>query len=57
MLMFEVVDFSGSYHVILGPCYVKFITIPSYAFLKLKILGPAGVITMEARAQQALDCE
>jgi hypothetical protein len=26
-------------------------------YLKLKILGPTRVITVEARAQQALDCE
>jgi hypothetical protein len=57
-LAFEVVDFSGSYHVILGwPCYIKFMTIPSYAYLKLKILGLAGVITVEAKAQRVLDCE
>jgi hypothetical protein len=49
-LVFEVVDFSGSYHVILGrPCYVKFMAIPSYAYLKLKIPRPTGVITVDAR--------
>jgi hypothetical protein len=49
MLMFEVVDFSKPYHIILGrPCYVKFMAIPSYAYLKLKILGPTEIITMEA---------
>jgi hypothetical protein len=58
MLAFEVVDFSGPYHVILGrPCYVKFMATPSYAYLKLKILGPAGVITMKATARQVLDFE
>jgi hypothetical protein len=57
-LVFEVVDFSGSFHVILGwPCYVKFMAITSYAYLKLQILGPTGVITVEAKAQRALDCE
>jgi hypothetical protein len=58
MLPFKVVDFFGPYHVILGrPCYVKFMAIPSYTYLKLKIHGPTGVITVEARAQQVLDCE
>jgi hypothetical protein len=57
-LMFEVVNFSGAYHVILGwLCYVKFIAIPSYTYLKLKIPGPVGVITVEAKTQRALDCE
>jgi hypothetical protein len=36
---------------------VAVLTIPSYSYLKLKILGPTRVITMEARAQQALDYE
>jgi hypothetical protein len=58
MLTFEVVDFSGPYHVILGqPCYIKFMAVPSYVYLKLKILGPIGVITVEAKAHQLLDCE
>jgi hypothetical protein len=42
-LTFEVVNFSGPYHVILGqPCYIKFMDIPSYAYLKLKIPGPVS---------------
>jgi hypothetical protein len=58
MLTFEVVDFSGPYHIILGwPCYVKFMVIPSYAYLKLKILRPTDVITVEAKTQRVLDCE
>ena len=47
VLTFEVVDFPGSYHAILGrPCYVKFMTIPNYTYLKLKMSGPNGIITM-----------
>jgi hypothetical protein len=58
MLTFEVVDFSDPYHVILGlPCYIKFIAIPSYTYLKLKILGQVDIITMEAKTQRALDRE
>jgi hypothetical protein len=58
MIAFEVVDFSRPYHVILGwLCYVKFMAIPSYAYLKLKIHGPAGVITVEVKTQRVLDCE
>jgi hypothetical protein len=41
MLTFEAVDFSGPYHVILGwPCYIKFMAIPSYAYLKMLISIP-----------------
>jgi hypothetical protein len=58
MFVFEVVDFSGPYHVILEwSCYVKFMAIASYTYLKFKILGPAGVITVEARMQRVLDCK
>jgi hypothetical protein len=58
MLMFKVVDFSGPYHIILGQsCYVKFMAIPDYAHIKLKIPGPARVITVDAKAQRALNYE
>jgi hypothetical protein len=51
MLTFEVVNFSGPYHAILGrPCYIKFIVISSCAYLKLKISGPTGTITVDAKA-------
>jgi hypothetical protein len=57
-LTFEMVNFSGPYHIILGrPCYVKFMAISSYVYLKLKILRPIGVITVEAKTQLALDYE
>jgi hypothetical protein len=58
MLAFQVVYFFGPYHVILWwPCYVKFMAIHSWAYLKFMIPGPAVVITVEARVWQALDCE
>jgi len=37
-LTFEVVDFCSAYHAILGwPCYAKFMAIPNYTYLKLKM--------------------
>ncbi|XP_066311368.1 uncharacterized protein [Miscanthus floridulus] len=46
-LTFEVVGFPGTYHAILGrPCYVKFMAVPNYTYLKLKILGPGRIITV-----------
>ena len=46
-LTFEVVGFHGTYHAILGrPCYAKFMTVPNYTYLKLKMSGPGGVITV-----------
>ena len=46
-LTFEVVGFHETYHAILGrPCYMKFMAVPNYTYLKLKMLGPGGVITI-----------
>ena len=46
-LTFKVVGFHGTYHAILGrPCYTKFMAVPNYTYLKLKMLGPCGVITI-----------
>jgi hypothetical protein len=44
---FEVVGFHGTYYAILGrPCYAKFMAVPNYTYLKLKMPGPKGVITV-----------
>ena len=46
-LTFEVVDWKGAYHAILGrPAYAKFMAVPNYTYLKLKLPGPNGVITV-----------
>ena len=58
VLTFEVVDFLGSYHVILGrPCYTKFMAIPNYTYLKLKMLRPNGVITVASAFSHAFMCD
>ena len=52
------VGFHGTYHAILGrPCYVKFMAVPNYTYLKLKMLGPCGVITIGTSFQRAYECE
>ena len=52
------VDFLGSYHAILGrPCYAKFMTIPNYTYLKLKMPGLNGVITMGSAFLHAFTCD
>jgi len=57
-LTFEVVGFHGTYHAILGrPCYVKFMAVPNYTYLKLKMSGPCGVITIGTSFQHAYECE
>jgi hypothetical protein len=57
-LAFEVVNFSRPHHVILGrPCYNKFMALPSYTYLKIKIPRSTGVITVEAKTQRVQGCE
>jgi hypothetical protein len=56
-LIFEVVDFEGSYHAILGgPCYTKFMAVPNYAYLKLKMPGLNDIITVSGSFEQAYAC-
>ena len=53
-LTFEVVDWKGAYHAILGrPAYAKFMAVPNYSYLKLKLLGPNCVITVSGSFEQA----
>src|SRR3954467_12180279 len=44
-LDFEVVYWKSQYHAILGrPAFARFMVVPHYAYLKLKMPGPHGVI-------------
>src|SRR3954468_11452725 len=44
-LEFEVLDWWSQYHAILGrPAFAQFMAVPDYAYLKLKMPGPTGVI-------------
>jgi hypothetical protein len=53
-LTFEVVGFRGTYHAVLGrPCYAKFMAVPNYTYLKLKMPGPNGVITVGSTYRHA----
>ena len=46
---FYVADFNTAYHVILGrPALAKFMAIPHYAYLVLKMPSPAGVLALRA---------
>jgi hypothetical protein len=57
-LTFEVVGFRGTYHAILGrPCYAKFMVVPNYTYLKLKMSGPNGVITVGPTYKHAFECD
>ena len=55
---FEMVGFHRTYHAILGrPFYVKFMAVPNYTYLKLKMMGPSRVITVGTSFQRAYECE
>jgi hypothetical protein len=57
-LTFEVVRFQGTYHAVLGrPCYSKFMVVPKYTYLKLKMPGPNGVITVGSTYRHAYECD
>jgi hypothetical protein len=57
-LQFEVVDFLGSYKAILErSCYAKFMVVPNYTYLKLKMSRPRGIITASASIKTAYTCE
>jgi hypothetical protein len=57
-LTFEVVGFRGTYHVVLGrPCYAKFMVVPNYTYLKLKMPGPNRVITVGSTYWHAYECD
>jgi hypothetical protein len=49
-----VVDFLGVYHALLDrPCFARFMAVPNYTYLKLKMHDPKGVITVEGSFEQA----
>jgi hypothetical protein len=57
-LTFEVVGFKGAYHAILGQsCYAKFMSVPNYTYLKMKMPRPKGVITVGSSIEHAFDCD
>lgn len=58
ILTFDMIDFEGYYHAILGcPCYAKFMAIPNYTYLKLKMSGPNGTITVGSPFPRAYMCD
>src|SRR4051812_10289435 len=47
VLEFEVLDWQLQYHAILGrPAFAQFMAVPHYAYLKLKMPGSTGVLTI-----------
>jgi hypothetical protein len=57
-LEFERMEWPSQYHAILGrPAFAKFMTVPHYAYLTLKIPGPKGTITVQGSFEVANTCD
>jgi hypothetical protein len=55
---FEVADFETSYHAILGrPAIAKFMAVPHYTYLVLKMPSPAGVVSLQGDLKISHDCD
>jgi hypothetical protein len=56
-IWFEVVDLNSPYHALLGrPTLAKFMAVPHYAYLKMKLPGPRGVITITGCYKKSIEC-
>jgi hypothetical protein len=56
-LRFEVANFDCGYNTIIGrPGLAKFMAIPHYTYMILKMPGPQGIITVRADFQGATEC-
>ena len=55
--LFEVVDLESPYHALLGrPALAKFMATTHMAYLKMKMPGPNGIITVAGDYKKALQC-
>jgi hypothetical protein len=56
-IWFEVVHLNSLYHALLGrPALAKFMAVPHYAYLKMKLPGPRGVITIIRCYKKSIEC-
>jgi hypothetical protein len=56
-IKFEVADFDTSYHAILGrPAIAKFMAVPHYMYLVLKMPSPAAVLSLQGDFKISFDC-
>jgi hypothetical protein len=57
-IKFEVADFETSYQTILGrPAIAKFMAVPHYTYLVLKMPTPAGVLSLQRDLKISFDCD
>jgi hypothetical protein len=56
-IKFEVANFESSYHAILGRlALAKFMAVPHYVYLLLKMPGRSGVLTLRGDLKKSYDC-
>src|SRR6185436_16088567 len=57
-IKFEVADFESSYHAILGrPALAKFMVVPHYVYLLLKMPGNTGVLSLRGDLLKSFECD
>jgi hypothetical protein len=57
-IQFEVMNFETSYHATLGrPAFAKFMAIPQYPYLLLKMLRPFGILSLWGNLKHTFDCD
>ena len=57
-LILDIVPFRSGYHTLLKrTAFAKFNAVPHYAYLKLKMPGPRGVITVNGNTERSLHME
>jgi hypothetical protein len=55
-IKFEVADFESPYHAIFGrPALAKFLVVPHYSYLLVKMLGPNGVHSFRGDLKRSYD--
>ena len=56
-IWFEVVDLESPYHALLGrPALAKFMDVPQYAYLKMKMRSSKGIITIAGDYKKSSEC-
>jgi len=56
-IKFEVADFESSYHATLGrPALAKFMAVPHYVYLLLKMPGNTGVLSLRGDLLKSFEC-
>ena len=57
-LIFDIVPFRNGYHALLGrTAFARFNAVPHYAYLKLKMPGPRGIIIVSGNTEHSLRAE